>query len=128
MKFVLAGIVLCSTLAFPQTRPVPNRLASLHTVFVDKMPNGLDTNLRDELTKQLGGDITIVGRKEDADATITADENERLMMSFRGGGGYSRYQPPVRRLTPVALQSSSLERQAAARYVEQLARDRTALR
>src|SRR5579863_7478317 len=108
MKFVFAGIVLYSTLAFPQTRPTPYLLASVQKVFIEKMPNDLDTYVRAELVKQLKGDITLVDRREDADATITADDQERLAMSFRAGGGYARYQPPVRSLTPVALQSSSL--------------------
>ena len=57
MKFVFAGIVLCCTLALPQTRPAPNPLASVHKVFIDKMPNDLDTYLRAEFAKQFRGDM-----------------------------------------------------------------------
>jgi hypothetical protein len=128
MKFVFAGIVLCSTLAVSQTRPAPNLLVSIHKVFIDKMPNDLDTYLRAEFIKQFKGDITIVGKKGDADATVTADEKERIIMVFRDGGIYGRYQRPTRALVPIALQSSSLEQQAAAGYVEQLKRDRPVLR
>jgi hypothetical protein len=125
MKFALAGIVFCGALAFSQPLAAVSSLSSVHKVFIAQMPNGLDTWLRAEFTRKLRGDVDVVFRKEDADATITADENEHLRMEFRAGGGYGqRGIQPDRRLIPAALQSYDFERQTAVRYVEQFMRDR----
>ena len=46
-------------------------LKSIQKLYIDKMPNDLDQYLRAEVTKQMKGRITLVLKKEDADAILT---------------------------------------------------------
>jgi hypothetical protein len=53
MKSILAALTICA-LAFSQDTAVPD-MKSVHKVFIEPMPNGLDQYLRAEFNKLVAG-------------------------------------------------------------------------
>ena len=71
MKIVLIGLisaVLCTPGFAQNNQP---SLKAVHRIFVDKMTNDLDQYIRAELVKQMKDRVTVVLKKEDADAILT---------------------------------------------------------
>jgi hypothetical protein len=64
--FVL--FILCAVSVLSQTAP---RLADVRKVYVEKMDNNLDEYLRSSISKQFHARLTIVLKREDADAILT---------------------------------------------------------
>jgi hypothetical protein len=64
--FVL--LILCVVSIFSQTAP---RLADVRKVYVEKMDNNLDEYLRSSISKQFHSRLTIVLKREEADAIIS---------------------------------------------------------
>jgi hypothetical protein len=75
MRLAFVGMAVCG-LAVAQPTPIP-ALSSIHTVFIDKMPNDLDLYLRAEFSKQFKGRVIVVLKKEDADGIITGIDEQR---------------------------------------------------
>ena len=46
-------------------------LNSVHKIYIETMPNGLDQYLRAEIAKQFKGKVTVALKKDDADAIMT---------------------------------------------------------
>jgi len=85
MRYALAGLAICA-LAFSQsTEP---DMKSIHKVFIEPMPNGLDQYLRAEFNKQLKGKMTVVLKKEDADGIITGIDEEQKGTGAKITGRY----------------------------------------
>ena len=63
-------------------------LASVHKIFIEKMPNDLDQYLRAEFSKQLKGRITVVLKKEEADGIITGINEEQKGTAAKITGRY----------------------------------------
>lgn len=68
----LIMVSMVSIICLAQSPP----LKSIHKVYIDKMPNDLDLYLRAEFAKQLGGKVTVVLKKEEADGIITGIDEE----------------------------------------------------
>jgi len=52
-------------------------LATVKTVYIDKMPNDLDQYLRAEIVKEMNGRLAVVLDKADADAILTGIDDEK---------------------------------------------------
>jgi hypothetical protein len=65
-------MILCVTSVFSQNAP---RLADVRRIYVEKVDNNLDEYLRSSISKQFHGALTIVLKREEADA-ILAGVNE----------------------------------------------------
>jgi hypothetical protein len=65
---LLVLLILCVVSIFSQTAP---RLADVRKVYVDKMDNNLDEYLRSSISKQFHSRLTIVLKREEADAILT---------------------------------------------------------
>lgn len=62
-------------------------LASVHTIYVAPMANGLNTYLEASITKRLKGRVTLVSSRENADAVLSAagSNNGKLAAALIGG-------------------------------------------
>jgi hypothetical protein len=63
-------------------------MKSIHKVFIEPMPNGLDQYLRAEFNKQLKGKVAVVLKKEDADGIITGIDEEQKGTGAKITGRY----------------------------------------
>lgn len=67
--------------AGPPATPAPGQplpsLRSIKKVYIEKMPNDLDQYLRAEIGKQMGGRLTVVLDKNDADGILTGIDEEK---------------------------------------------------
>jgi hypothetical protein len=69
MKKLLATFCFLSTM-FAQNASI--RLADVRKIYIEKMDNGFDQNLRAAISKKFHDRITIVLNKEEAEAIMTA--------------------------------------------------------
>lgn len=69
MRTLVAAAVLCCV---PFLTAQPADVKSGLKIFINKMPNDLDQDLRSEFSRQMKGRIVIVLTEKDADATITS--------------------------------------------------------
>src|SRR5258708_32667873 len=63
-------------------------LASIHKIFIEKMPNDLDQYLRAEVAKQFKGTLVVVLKKEDADGILTGVNEEQKGTGAKITGRY----------------------------------------
>lgn len=69
-------LIACLTAGWAFAQPAPG-LASVHKIYIEKMPNDLDQYLRAEFMKQMKGRITVVLEKNEADAVLTGVTEEK---------------------------------------------------
>ena len=60
-------MILCVTSVLSQNVP---RLADVRRIYVEKMDNNLDEYLRSSISKQFHGALTVVLKREEADAIL----------------------------------------------------------
>ena len=63
-------------------------LKAIRKVYIEKMPNDLDLYMRAEFQKQLAGKVTVVLKKQDADAIITGIDEEQKGTGAKVTGRY----------------------------------------
>jgi hypothetical protein len=85
MRCALAGLAICALVFSQSTEP---DMKSIHKVFIEPMPNGLDQYLRAEFNKQLKGKVAVVLKKEDADGIITGIDEEQKGTGAKITGRY----------------------------------------
>jgi hypothetical protein len=85
MKKLALAVALSIALSFAQDTP---SLASIHKVYIEKMPNDLDQYLRVEIMKQLKGRITVVLKRDEADGIITGINTEEKGAANKVTGRY----------------------------------------
>jgi hypothetical protein len=61
-------VILCALSVFSQT---VTRLADVRRIYIEKMDNNLDEYLRSAISKKFHGSLTLVLKREDADAIMT---------------------------------------------------------
>jgi hypothetical protein len=56
--------------AHTPSRHGPRTIRDVHSLYIEKMPNGLDESIKSEIYRQLPGRLSVVVRKADADAVM----------------------------------------------------------
>ncbi len=69
-------------------RPTVRALRDVRTIFVEKMDNDLDVYLRIEIAEQLAGFLSVVQRKEEADAVLSGKSEDTATTGSKVTGGY----------------------------------------
>jgi hypothetical protein len=64
---VLAVLALFACSAFPQTA---TRLSEVRKIYVEKMDNGLDASLREEIGRRFGKSLIVVATRPESDAVL----------------------------------------------------------
>lgn len=85
MRLLFSALALLVPLSLAQTPP---DLASVHKVFIDKLPNDLDQYLRAEFSKQMAGRIVVVLSEKDAGGIITGVSEEEKGTGAKITGRY----------------------------------------
>src|SRR5437867_10815216 len=82
---VSAMLLLTALSLFAQDRAA---LQAVHKIYIEPMPNGLDQYLRAEIGKQFKGKVTVVLKKESADAIMTGINEEQKGTAAKVTGRY----------------------------------------
>jgi eukaryotic-like serine/threonine-protein kinase len=70
------------------SRGTPLRLRDVKRLYVERMPNDLDQYLREEIAHQLSGRLTVVHRRDEADAIMSAQAESSDDLGAKVTGGY----------------------------------------
>ena len=90
-------------------RPAIRSLRDVRTVFVARMPNDLDVHIRAEINGQLSDRLSLARNREDADAVLTGESEERSGTGAKVTGGYPGLKDQARGAVTLRDRTGRLE-------------------